>query len=172
MTDGENDIQSPTLPSTDDDRRVYEVGFHLIPSLSEEEVAGEVSNIKRVIEDAGGEHFTEGYPKMRALTYTMEIPGSIPKQKYDHAHFGWIKFDATPDAAESVQAALSSSASVIRFLVTRTVRENTLYGYKLKQQRRVAEGTDQKKDGSESSGKSADVSEEEIDKSIEELIVT
>ena len=115
--------------------RVYEIGFHLIPSLSEEEIADEVNGIKKAIEDAGGIFITEGYPKMKSLEYTIEVPITMPKSRFSHTQFGWIKFEADAETPASIKDVLSRNNNIIRMIIIRTVRENTLYGYKLKQKK-------------------------------------
>ena len=149
--------------------RIYEIGFHFIPSLSEDEVAGEVAGIKKAIEDAGGMFITEGYPKMRNLEYTIEVPITMPKTRFDHALFGWIKFEADVEAPAAIKEALARNDNIIRMLIIKTVRENTLYGYKLKQKREGEEA--EAREATSAPVEQKKVSDEEIDKSIEEIIV-
>ncbi len=148
--------------------RVYEIGFHLIPSLSEEEVSKEVVAIKKAIEDAGGVFIAEGYPKMRTLEYTIEVPITMPKSRFSHAQFGWIKFEAEPEAVSSIKKAVSGSENVIRMIIVKTVRDNTLYGYKLKQKK---EAEERREEEAKKNSENFKVSDEEIDKSIDEIIV-
>ena len=159
---------------SDEDARVYEIGFHLVPSLSEDEVEKEVTSIKEVIEMAGGSFIAEGYPNMRALEYTIEVADAIPKTRYDHAQFGWIKFEGDPSLPDELYSQLSTDANIIRMLVIKTVRENTLYGPKLRQQKKEEEEREQAEDPGEDTDKgsdSSDASDEDIDKSIEELVI-
>ncbi|MGM0629379.1 MAG: 30S ribosomal protein S6 [Patescibacteria group bacterium] len=153
--------------------RIYEIGFHLIPSLSEDEIAEEVGNIKKIIEDAGGVYITEDYPKTTTLEYTIEVPITMPKSRFSHSQFGWIKFEANAEAPGILEEALSRNTNIIRMIIIKTVRENTLYGYKLKQKKEDEEKSDKESQTSsvEQKEEGERVSDEEIDKSIEEIVV-
>lgn len=177
-TEAENEeVKEETEEETEqnsENLRVYEIGFHLIPSLSEDEIAEEVSNMKKAIEDAGGVYITEGYPKTTKLEYTIEVPITMPKSRFTHSQFGWIKFEAGAEAPESIKEALSRNTNIIRMIIIKTVRENTLYGYKLKQKKEIEEKDDKKDVMSSPKEKKEDevkISDEEIDKSIEEIVV-
>lgn len=147
---------------------VYEIGFHLTPSLSEEEVEKEVGFIKKVIEDAGGVFVSEGYPKMQNLEYTIVVPISMPKARFNVARFGWIKFEGTTEALEVINESLSRNDNILRMLVTKTTKENTLYGAKLKQKK---EAEERREEEAKKASEAPKVSDEEIDKSIEDIIV-
>jgi hypothetical protein len=57
---------------TDIDRdatRVYEVGYHIIPTVAEENIESIVSEIRSVIEKAGGSFIAEGAPSLIKLAY-------------------------------------------------------------------------------------------------------
>lgn len=165
----ENDAENMEIKeSAEEGARVYEIGFHLVPSLSEEDVANEVNIIKKAIEDAGGLFLTEGYPKMRNLEYTIEVPITMPKSRFSHAHFGWIKFEADQKAPALIQDKLSRDENIIRMLIIKTVKENTLYGYRLKQKKAEEE---RKEEEARKRPEDFKVSDEEIDKSIEDIIV-
>lgn len=165
----EEKIKEEKSPVDSEKVRVYEIGFHLIPSLSEEEIADEVAGIKKAIEDADGMFITEGYPKMRNLEYTIEVPITMPKTRFDHAQFGWIKFEAGVEAPDVIKETLSRNNNIIRMIIVKTARENTLYGYKLRQKKEAEEA--EEREVSSGSVEQEKVSDEEIDKSIEEIIV-
>lgn len=156
------------IEDIDESSRVYEIGFHLVPSLSEEEIAEEVNVIKKTIEEFGGIFLTEGYPKMQALEYTIEVPITMPKTRFNHTQFGWIKFEATGEASLSIRESLAQNKNIIRTLIVKTVKENTLYGYKLKQKK---EAEERREEEMKKNPEKTEVSDEEIDKSIEEIVV-
>jgi ribosomal protein S6 len=51
--------------------KVYELGYLLAPSIAEEQVAGEVQNIKSVLDKFEAITITEDFPKLRPLAYMM-----------------------------------------------------------------------------------------------------
>ncbi len=149
---------------------VYEISFLLIPSLSESDVEVEVSKIRDVVEKSGGSIISDGSPKIRTLSYIMEMPHIIPKQKYDHAYFGWIKFESSRSTPDDIKKALFRSESVIRYIIVKTVKENTLFSSKVLRKEKDEDDKKKKSDKPVQESPKKDISDEEIDKSIEELI--
>lgn len=106
---------------------VYEIGFHLIPLvLPEDEVASQVSRIKSVIEQAGGETLSEEHPKLIELAYPISKKIKGRKEDFTSAYFGWIKFTAEPSAIGDIDEHVRDMEEVLRFIVVKTLRGNTL----------------------------------------------
>ncbi len=63
----------------------------------------------------------------------------IEGDEYDTAYFGWIKFEAAPEAALEIKKAMDANEKVLRYLLIKTARENTLYGDKVLPQEKAAE---------------------------------
>lgn len=110
---------------------VYEVGFHIVPAVSPEKLPAEVDAIKAVLDANKAVIISEEFPKLRNLAYTMVKVIGPARHKYDTAHFGWIKFEAAPDAALEIKKAMDANEKVLRYLLIKTARENTLYGAKI-----------------------------------------
>ncbi len=148
--------------------QVYELGFHIVPTIAEEKVANVFADIKSLLEKNGAVFISEEYPKMRPLAYTMFKNEAGKNEKFNFAYFGWVKFDLGKEAIVEVKEKLEKNKEILRFLVLKTVRENTLYGHKFS-----------KKEGEKADVVKSDLapeeapiaSEEEIDKTIEELVV-
>jgi ribosomal protein S6 len=51
--------------------QVYEVGFHLIPTVAEEDLGALVTGVRDSIETAGGRMISDEYPKLMELAYPM-----------------------------------------------------------------------------------------------------
>jgi hypothetical protein len=89
-------------------------------------------------------------------------------EKFNFAYFGWVKYELPKEATAEVKEKLEKNKEILRFLVIKTVRENTLYGHKIP-----------RKEGDKVEApvvgvipeEVAIISEEEIDKTIEELVV-
>lgn len=144
--------------------KIYEVGYLLVPTISEEHLAAEVQNIKSLIEKYEGVFITEDFPKLRQLAYTMRKAVSGQTLKFDKAHFGWIKFELNPNAASALQHELEKNVNILRVMVIQTVRENTLYTQKtIFRPQPVVQETP--------AGEAPKMTEEEIDKTIEKLVV-
>jgi len=148
--------------------QVYELGFHIVPTIAEEKVANVFGDMKSVLEKNGAVFISEEYPKMRPLAYTMFKNEAGKNEKFNFAYFGWVKYELSKEAASEVKEKLEKNKEILRFLVIKTVRENTLYGHKLG--RKEGEKTDAITSDIVAEEASI-VSEEEIDKTIEELVV-
>jgi len=78
-----------------DETAVYELGYHILPSVGEEGLPAEVINIKSILEKNDSTFISEEFPILTHLAYTMVVNVSGKKDKYDTAYFGWVKFEAT-----------------------------------------------------------------------------
>ena len=140
--------------------KIYEVGFLIIPSVSEEKLADEMTSIRQEIENPGGIVISEEFPKMRPLTYAMIKEVGAKSYKFSSAYFGWIKFELPQGALSLFRDAIKTREFLLRFLLIETVRENTLATL------RTYRKPDIEKKGSEGSK----LSSEEIDRQIEDLV--
>ena len=105
---------------------VYEVGYLLVPTIAEENVGGEVTDLKDMISANGANFIADEYPKMMELAYEMSRAIANKKQKFSTGYFGWVKFETSSSDIELIKAKLDKNEKIIRFLVLKTVRESTL----------------------------------------------
>lgn len=114
------------IESTKESFKVYELGIHLLPSLSEADVQIEFSKIKSNIEKLDGEIISESTPRMFNLAY--EIPKTLKAQKkwYETAYFGWVKFELDSSKLAVFEKFVKELEDTLRYLIVKTVRENTL----------------------------------------------
>lgn len=122
---------------------VYEVGYHIVPAVSPENLPKEVDAIKAILGAHGATIISEEFPKLRPLTYTMVKAIGQTRHKYDTAHFGWIKFEGSAEGAVEINKALAASEKILRYLLIKTVAENTLYGDKFFPQEKEAAKTEE-----------------------------
>ena len=148
---------------------IYEVGFHLVPTIAEDGVGAAVEKVRKLIgEDA--EFISEGYPVKMPLAYIVERATQGKREKYSEAWFGWIKFAQTRGKIPALEAALNDSRDVLRSLIIETVREDIAPP----KPRAVfssdrLEGETIKKPAAPEE-KAAPVSEAELDKSIDAIV--
>lgn len=143
----------------DSDKKLYEVGYLLTPLIAEEKVGEEVNALRNSIESEGGFIASEEMPKMRKLAY--EVSHSITggkKKKYEDAYFGWMRYNVSPDKAEGINASFKKNPNVIRFLIINATVEQP------KPLRDESKRLAPKKD------KKPAMSEQEIDKEIDQLV--
>lgn len=148
---------------------VYEVGFHIVPAVSPESLPKEVDAIKAFLGKQGATIISEEFPKLRTLAYSMVKVIGQNRHTYDTAHFGWIKFEASKESVGEIEKFFQASEKVLRHLLIKTVRENTLYGGKIIAQEESAREEAPKEAAKES--KSAGATPEDLDKSIDKLVV-
>lgn len=102
---------------------IYEVGFHLVPTTPEDGVGAAVEKIRKAIGD-DAEFISEGYPQKMHLAYVIERAAQGKREKYGESWFGWIKFAQSPSKMPALQTTLTASREVLRFLIIETVRED------------------------------------------------
>ncbi|MDE1874676.1 MAG: 30S ribosomal protein S6 [Patescibacteria group bacterium] len=152
---------------------VYEVGFHIVPTVSPENLPQEVDAIKALLGAEKATIISEEFPKLRNLAYTMIKPIGPARHRFDTAYFGWIKFEGPKETVAEFDKALKASDKILRHLIVKTVRENTIYGPKIlaeeKKEARADEPKTDKADKKEVK-EAAPVDQEELDKSIDKLV--
>jgi ribosomal protein S6 len=109
-----------------DKNTIYEVGFHVATTLSEEKLPSEVTKIKDVLEKSGVEFISEEFPKRMQLAYTIEKKTQDGTIKHDSAYFGWVKFAVDNAKIAEIKEELDSNENIVRFIIVKTVRENTM----------------------------------------------
>jgi ribosomal protein S6 len=147
--------------------QVYEVGYILVPSIPEENVGGEVTSLKDMLTNNGATFIADEYPKMMELAYEMTRAIANKKQKFTNGYFGWVKFEMSREGIVAAKADLDKNESIIRFLITKTVRENTMSPKRTY----TKEGTIKRKTATKSDEPALPINEETIDKDIEALVV-
>ena len=105
---------------------------------------------------------------MMKLMYPMTTLEKAVKVDYDTAHFGWLKFESSSEAADELTAALKANKSILRSIVFRTVREDTRAKIKAPTLREVKRETPVHKP-KRIEEVSAPVSEVDLDKALEGL---
>jgi ribosomal protein S6 len=113
----------------DDRQNVYEIGYLLVDTLNDEQVAAESEKINKMITNSGAEVIGLEQPHKEALAYSIRrktLAGSY--ESYDEAYFGWIKFELATSKIEALKKSIEVLPVVLRMLVITTVKENTYLG--------------------------------------------
>jgi ribosomal protein S6 len=148
---------------------VYEVGYIMLPSISEENLAEEVTAFKDMFIEKGATFISDEYPKLIELAYEMSRSIANKKQKFSFGYFGWVKFECGTDQAKVIKDILDKNEKLVRYLMIKTVRENTM-----SVKRSYSKHDASKRRPSSSTPKSKEeevINEETIDKEIEALVV-
>ena len=110
--------------------KIYDVAFHIIPTLSEEE-AGEIFSAAHDRLAKEGEVLSADEPKMIDLQYTIRHnvrQGDGSYNRYNEAYLGSVKFRMSPEQAEAFGRDMRLNESVLRFLLIETVADDTRIG--------------------------------------------
>ncbi len=145
------------------ENNVYELGFILVPSITEERLAETFGALKAVLETRGGVSLTEEFPKMTTLAYTMEKTINNKIERFREGYFGWIKFELAGSEVAELERQLRLRDDVIRHLLISTVRENTIAARRTPGVRRAPKAGTTKDAAPE-------MSKEEIDREIDALV--
>ena len=147
---------------------VYEVGFHVVSSVPEEEVGARVAHVHDVIEKYGGVIISEEFPKAMELAFPMVKVVSNQRKTYTSSYFGWVKFEGPTSSAPAVKKDLDADDKMLRFIIVKTVKENTLMPKKLIAQAGRQDDREERTARKEEKEKPA-MTDAELDKTIDEL---
>jgi ribosomal protein S6 len=117
--------------------RIYEAGYHIVPTVPESDVEKVVASVRSEIEKLGGSFISEGAPSLIKLSFPMDKREGEKLVAYDRGYFGWIKFEAATTSAKVLTDFLNTNASILRSIVFKTLREDTRAKFKAPQLREV-----------------------------------
>lgn len=146
----------------DAENRLYELGYVLISAIPEDKVASEVTKIKDAITERGCSVEASADPSLRDLAYPMSLSKEHKKTTYTAGYFGWVVFDGEPEAAVAIDDMMKKSETVLRYLLIKRPPLSVNAAV-----RTFAPGVGARKDAKKAK---EDVNEEELDKTIEELV--
>jgi len=150
----------------------YELGYHLVPSLGEDDLALRVTDLQKAIAALGGSILSEGEPQSFTLSYTMHKMRAGKWDRYDSSFLGWIRFELEPSKLAELKDTLEHNEHLIRYLLIKLDPIALMPEPEKKPQVETGEVATEpkqleKKQDTEEKG---EVSEEELDKQIEQLI--
>lgn len=156
---------------------IYEISYLLLPSLADSQVPAKVASIKEMLTSAGGAMVSDEDPVLIDLAYPITKVIQTTRQKCNSGYFGWVKFEMSlenvTEGMQNIKKSLDNNPDILRYIIIKTVRENTLLNGKMKFQ-------NEEKDVEvrEESGEVVDVPEdlketspEDLDKSIDGLVI-
>ncbi len=106
--------------------RVYELAYLLVPTLEGDKVDEKFQSLKQHVVSKGAELVSEDTPRLLELQYEMSRTIANKKTWFDEAHFGWVKFEADPSLVKEIHDDLARDEQIIRFMIIKTVKENTI----------------------------------------------
>mgnify|MGYP001612613629 FL=1 len=168
MTDIDKELEANA--AEEKEPRLYELGYHFLPTLTEEVVPEEAGKLKDCIEKHKGIVTSDQMPRSILLAYSISKTVNEKRKYFDTALFGWIKFRMTPALALELEKELRQNKNILRFILVKTTEERALSPRRMaflkeKPTPRMRKTTPAKKEPAPV------LSEEELEKTIEGLIV-
>jgi ribosomal protein S6 len=153
--------------------RIYELGFHFVPTISEDDAAVQFSHLKSIIEKKNGTFISEEAPALINLAYELTKDTKAVRQHYNNAYFGWVKFEIDPGEIAGIEKEIKLFEPMLRYLLISTVRESTLAPTMTKDGKRPSNKPSDDApvtDEAAPAVPAAEAPETQIDKSIDELV--
>ncbi len=160
-------IETVNESTSEKGSKVYELGYLLISSIKEEDLPVTYGNLKELVLSFGGEIISDEMPKLINLAYSMQKVTSNVRKKWATAYFGWTKFTMDSEKIVELKKHLDLDPNFIRFLILKTVKENTIAA------KRFVRGETYKRPIMKKSTENetaVPINKEEIDKEIDALI--
>jgi ribosomal protein S6 len=154
----------------DIDSRIYEIGYLLVPTISEEELPATYGNLKELVASSGGSIVSDEMPKMIGLAYSMFKTLQNINNKFDSAYFGWVKFSMNPGKTLDLKKKLELDPNIIRFLMIKTVKENTIASKRFVHRDMIRRKIPMMKKEGEMEETSLPINKEEVDKEIDAMV--
>jgi len=152
----------------DANSRVYELGYLLVPTVEEVDLPVIYGNLKELVSSYGGLTISDEMPKMISLAYAMVKVVANVRSKFNTAYFGWTKFTMDSDKVLKLKKKLDLDANIIRFLILKTVKENTIAAKRFIRGDIARRRPTVKKN--EDNETTVPINKEEIDKEIDALV--
>jgi len=157
------------MEEKENEGRIYEVGYLLVPTISEEELPVTYGNLKELVVSLGGDIISDDMPRMIDLAYPMYKTLQNVITKFDTAYFGWVKFSMEPEKVLELKKKLDLDLSIIRFLTMKTVKENTIAAKRFVNRDAIRRKVPMmKKDGE--AEEVVPINKEEVDKEIDAMV--
>ncbi|MDO8728774.1 MAG: 30S ribosomal protein S6 [bacterium] len=104
---------------------VYELGFLILPSISENKLSDVTNAIRKVIKSEGGIEIDAEEPFKEALAYSMSKTIGASHYVVNDAYMGWIKFESDRAKVSAIKANIEKVEEILRFLLIKAPRETT-----------------------------------------------
>lgn len=102
---------------------VYEIGYHLLPSLSEADVSAAVKGLTEILTKEHAVFVGERFPSKISLAYPIAKRVMGKNIRFDSAYFGWVAFEISREAVSRLKPILDAHPAILRYLIVVTDRD-------------------------------------------------
>ena len=99
------------IVANDAEPRIYELGFHIDPELSQEEAKKVFEGMKDVM----GNVIAEGAPEKIQLAYTISRMEHGGRRDFDGSYFAWVAYEADGPTHTKVGEVARAETRIFRF---------------------------------------------------------
>ncbi len=172
MSQATDEVQASSQANAPKDSRpLYEIGFHVVPTVEESKVVDVVNALKAEIAKIGGEQVGEQAPQKMVLSYVIERATSGKREKYTESYFGWLRFVVEERSGISaIETHLRADKNILRYLFIQTLPEEAVAPRRAVFSSNRLEGETIKKPTAAPEAPVAEISEEDLNKSIDALV--
>lgn len=155
---------------TSENAKLYELGFHILPTVTEDKVTDVFSEVTGIISNNNGNVVKSGEPKATKLAYIITKKIKAQNKRFDSAYFAWIKFEASSDNIENIKELVEANENILRYIIVKTVDDDEHSTAKLVEEDESENSDDDKESDSEkvSNEKTDDSKEEKVSDPVEE----
>ncbi len=107
-----------------ENKGAYELAFHLVPSLGDDNVNKVFEEIAKLIEKNEGNIVSKSEPSLLNLEYQMEKIVDSVKSKYNTAYFAWVIFEGGD--VQDLDKELLAHSDVLRYLIIKTDQKDSI----------------------------------------------
>ncbi len=108
----------------------YELAFHILPTVAEEEVPQVFEELKSFITKSEGDIFDSEMAERIELAYTVYAHQEGKNRPYNSAYFGWLRFRVSPMSIIDIKADVESSNKVLRYLLIKLSKVEEAHPFK------------------------------------------
>lgn len=157
------DLSDVVAPEAERDvKEVYEVGYHILPTVAEDALESEVNKVTDLLKKLDADFVGERFPAKVQLAYGIETKIDGSRRTFDSAYFGWVAFELKPSALSKIEDTLKSHENILRYVVIKTSRDAVAATM-------ADPGLDVGSPKREEEEVSAEVSDEELDEALENI---
>ena len=174
---------------------IYEIGYLLSSGIASDAVLAEVAKIKSILEKHNCGFLSGAEPKLTELAYSISKAINGEKRAFDSAYFAWMKFKVAKDDIVGLKKDLDKFENILRYLFVNTVETDSLVStakkfsftrpekgkeidetkivkpLKIVKKKDEAEKPSKKIKDDSKSAEDADKADEQLDASIDKLII-
>ena len=114
--------EAESLALGEEERQSYELAFHILPTVAEEEVPAVFEALKAALKKDGTELFDEEAPERFMLAYEVVRHLEGKNRKFQSAYFGWVRFRAMGEAVAKISHEMEINTNILRHLLIKLTR--------------------------------------------------